>query len=288
MKLTTGILILGMAAGSAWAQNPDIIENTRNTMKAIQQKKEIDSNAALAASQGQSAKPSPKPSPSSSSNKTTFEVSPGPGKGTNPAAAHPAQQKPAVAGVKPVSVTAKPAAAAQKPVVQKATSSKAAFEHITAKPGKAPVEKRSAAKSKSAQPKQPKEPKQQVAVEDKKNPADPKKEKARVINVSGKRDPFVSPVVSRSMTGSGCSTGKRCLAIDQIALRGVVKSDNGMIAVVVNALDKAYFLRENDPVFNGYVVKITGDSIIFKETLQDKLGKSFTREVTKKINTPAV
>ncbi len=47
-----------------------------------------------------------------------------------------------------------------------------------------------------------------------------------------------------------------------------------MIAVVVNALNKAYFLRENDPVFNGYVVKITGDSIVFKETIQDKLGKA--------------
>ncbi len=90
------------------------------------------------------------------------------------------------------------------------------------------------------------------------------------------------------MAGSGCSTGKRCLAIDQIALKGVVKSDAGMIAVVVNALNKAYFLRENDPVFNGYVVKITGDSIVFKETVQDKLGKPFTREVTKKIFTPAV
>ena len=104
----------------------------------------------------------------------------------------------------------------------------------------------------------------------------------------GRRDPFVSPVVNRSMGGSGCSTGKRCLAVDQIALTGIVKSDAGMIAVVINALNKAYFLRENDPVFNGYVVKITGDSIIFKETMQDKLGKSFTREVTKKISTPAV
>jgi Tfp pilus assembly protein PilP len=90
------------------------------------------------------------------------------------------------------------------------------------------------------------------------------------------------------MGGSGCSTGKRCLAVDQIALTGIVKSEAGMIAVVVNAMNKAYFLRENDPVFNGFVVKITGDSIIFKETLQDKLGKSFTREVTKKISTPAV
>ena len=90
------------------------------------------------------------------------------------------------------------------------------------------------------------------------------------------------------MMGSGCSVGKRCLAIDQINLKGVVKADSGMIAVVVNSLNKAYFLRENDPVFNGYVVKITGDSIIFKETIQDRLGKAMTREVTKKITTSAV
>ena len=65
-------------------------------------------------------------------------------------------------------------------------------------------------------------------------------------------------------------------------------SDAGFIAVVTNSLNKAYFLRENDPVFNGYVVKITGDSVVFQETIQDKLGKSFTREVVKRIFTPAV
>jgi Tfp pilus assembly protein PilP len=135
---------------------------------------------------------------------------------------------------------------------------------------------------------QPKESKPAVAVEDKKNPVDPKKDEHKISMAGGRRDPFVSPVVNHSMGGSGCSTGKRCLAVDQIALTGIVKSDAGMIAVVVNAMNKAYFLRENDPVFNGYVVKITGDSIIFKETMQDKLGKSFTREVTKKISTPAV
>ena len=81
---------------------------------------------------------------------------------------------------------------------------------------------------------------------------------------------------------------KKCLEIGAINLRGVVKSDAGFIAVVTNNLNKAYFLRENDPVFNGYVVKITGDSVVFQETIQDKLGKSFTREVVKRIFTPAV
>ncbi len=136
---------------------------------------------------------------------------------------------------------------------------------------------------------QPKPVKPAVAVEDKKNPVDPKKDAHPTISMAGgRRDPFLSPVVNHSVGGSGCSTGKRCLAVDQIALTGIVKSDAGMIAVVINAMNKAYFLRENDPVFNGYVVKITGDSIVFKETLQDKLGKAFTREVTKKISTPAV
>ena len=61
-----------------------------------------------------------------------------------------------------------------------------------------------------------------------------------------------------------------------------------MIAVVVNALDKAYFLRVNDPVFNGFVVKITGDSVVFEEQVQDRLGHMSTHEVVKRIIAPAV
>jgi Tfp pilus assembly protein PilP len=105
--------------------------------------------------------------------------------------------------------------------------------------------------------------------------------------MTGKRDPFFSPVVQQ-VGGSGCSTGKKCLEIGNINVRGVVKSDAGFIAVVTNNMNKAYFLRENDPVFNGYVVRITGDSVVFQETLQDKLGKPFTREVVKRLLTPAV
>ena len=117
-------------------------------------------------------------------------------------------------------------------------------------------------------------------------PKPPKPEEKKWA-MNGKRDPFFSPVVQQP-TGSGCSTGKKCLEIGQINLRGVVKSESGFIAVVTNTLNKAYFLHENDPVFNGYVMRITGDSVVFEETVQDKLGKPFTREVVKRIITPAV
>jgi Tfp pilus assembly protein PilP len=113
------------------------------------------------------------------------------------------------------------------------------------------------------------------------------KPEAKKWAMTGKRDPFFSPVVMQT-GGSGCSTGKKCLEIGQINVRGVVKSQDGFIAVVTNSMNKAYFLHENDPVFNGFVLKITGDSVVFQETYQDKLGKPLTREVTKRLTAPAV
>jgi hypothetical protein len=270
MKLMTAILLLGLA-GTAGAQNPDVIQDTRTTMKLVQQKRALDSDAALAASQGEAAKPSSAPAPIK-----TLPVKASPaGKST------PSQQP-----------TPKPSPV-NKQVPAKANTGKSSIAHNASPASKAAVTPKPAAKPTGAKQKnvsgksQKSQPKQRIAVEDKNKPAQPKKQ-AEVINLTGRRDPFISPVVNRSMVGSGCSTGKRCLAIGEINLKGVVRADTGMIAVVVNTLNKAYFLRENDPVFNGYVVKITGDSIIFKEQMQDKLGKPFTREVTKKITTPAV
>jgi pyruvate/2-oxoglutarate dehydrogenase complex dihydrolipoamide acyltransferase (E2) component len=112
---------------------------------------------------------------------------------------------------------------------------------------------------------------------------------SRPASPSGKRDPFVSLAVVRAQqVGASCGTGKRCLVIDQIDLKGVVKTPKGMIAMVENTAKKAYFLRENDPVFNGYVVKITGDSVIFKENTVDNQGRTQTRDVVKRVSAPAV
>jgi len=265
MKLTTGILLLGMATGAAWAQNPDVIQDTRSTLQNIQKKQVNDQNAALAAA-GQTTSSAAKPK----------AATPASAPAVKPAAT---AAKSAPAAAKPVAAKAKPEAKNHKPTVVTVSD----FN-----PAKAP--KKSKKKTTAIAVKAPKAepPKPAAAATEDQKPVEPKKEEVPTYAANGRRDPFVSPVVNRSMLGSGCSTGKRCLAIDQINLQGVVKSESGMIAVVVNALNKAYFLHENDPVFNGYVVKITGDSIIFKETVQDKLGKPFEREVTKKISTPAV
>jgi len=181
----------------------------------------------------------------------------------------------------PNSVSVKAASAGPKPAVAHAVSKPGDAKAAAVKPVahvKAPAHAKVAAATVAR-------PKVASSVQEGKSAAE-NKQAPTEIHTAGRRDPFLSPVVTMGATGSGCSAGKRCLTIDQIALKGVVKSESGMIAVVTNSLDKAYFLRENDPVFNGYVVKITGDSIIFKETFHDRLGKVLTRDVTKSITRP--
>ncbi|HXZ39850.1 MAG TPA: hypothetical protein VEG68_03855 [Terriglobales bacterium] len=266
--MRTGILVLGMMLGTAWAQNPDVIQNTRDTLQNVQKKQAIDQNAAFAAA-GQGTKPAAASQPQA--------AKPAPSQpATNNSAAAPPQSKPAAPAAK--AAVSSPAKAAKPAANNPPDTSKAAAKSGTLKKQARTV----------VAVKQPSQPKPSVAVEDKKVPEESKKKEPKEYSAAGRRDPFISPVVSHMEGGSGCSSGKRCLAVDQIILTGIVKSEAGMIAVVVNSLNKAYFLRENDPVFNGYVVRITGDSIIFNQTIQDKLGKPFTREVTKKIITPAV
>ena len=250
MKLTTGILAVGLMTGGLWAQNPNVINNVQSTSQAVQP---------TTPSATQAAKPAPG------------------------AAAKPGAVMPVAAPAAPAKGAASPSAPVAKAVAKGATKPTAKGKAVAAK---ATAPKPAAKTAAPAATKISADAKAADATKSAEAPKAPKPEEKKWA-MSGKRDPFFSPVVQQP-TGSGCSTGKKCLEIGQINLRGVVKSENGFIAVVTNSLNKAYFLRENDPVFNGYVMRITGDTVVFEETVQDKLGKPLTREVVKRIFTPAV
>jgi Tfp pilus assembly protein PilP len=231
------------------------------------------SNPATATAKGAT----PAAQPQTAAKSAPAKVQPAPVVAKNPAPAKPAETQSVAKTTPPPAkavVAPKPAPAA-KPAQAASPAPKRPEKRTLAKdikpsapaPGPAPADTTATKSADAAKP-------------------EPKPEEKKWA-MTGKRDPFFSPVVQQA-GGSGCSTGKKCLEIGNINLRGVVKSDSGFIAVVTNSLNKAYFLRENDPVFNGYVVKITGDSVVFQETLEDKLGKPFTREVVKRIFTPAV
>ena len=281
MKLTTTILAVGMMTGGVWAQSPNVINNVQSTMNTVQQQKTQDSNAALGiAGKGASAQAA-KPATAAPAKSAAQPAQ------AKPAATKPVATKPAAAPA--THSNAAPATVAAKPAAKSAGKPGAAAPHtvIAAKESAPKAAAKTAAKPAASALAKPAADAKAVATPSADASKAPKQPEAKKWAMTGKRDPFFSPVVQQP-SGSGCSTGKKCLEIRQINLRGVVKSETGFIAVVTNSLNKAYFLRENDPVFNGYVVKITGDAVVFLETVQDKLGKPLTREVVKRIFTPAV
>ena len=106
---------------------------------------------------------------------------------------------------------------------------------------------------------------------------------------SRRRDPFINPITAvREGLSTACQGGKRCLEVTEIILRGIVRAPTGMIAVVENAAQRTYFLRENDPIYNGFVQKITPDTVVFKEHFIDNLGRDNQREIVKTVNAPVV
>lgn len=107
------------------------------------------------------------------------------------------------------------------------------------------------------------------------------------MGANNRRDPFVSIIRATPTSAGGptCSVGKRCLFIPDLELKGIAKDPDGqMMAVVVSNTHRAYFLRENDQVFNGSVQKITSDSVIFREFAIDHLGRETAHEVVKKLS----
>ena len=112
----------------------------------------------------------------------------------------------------------------------------------------------------------------------------PAPEMAKTANEK-RRDPFVNPIVRAVSAGPApsCSGGKHCLDPGDITLRGIVKSQNGWIAVVENSARRTYFLHEKDEIFNAIIEKITKDSMVIRQQSYDNVGKTVTREVVKRL-----
>ncbi len=157
------------------------------------------------------------------------------------------------------------------------------------------------AKPKSAPTAQPSAPKNAAVAPTAGLPKLPALRKSRkassphIASEEGKRDPFkvptaFSPKISNggpmeSAPGGALPPGVRGLLISQLRLEGVVREQiaNKMIAVVTNDTRRAYFLTENESVYNGVVSKITPDAIYFKENVLDANGRVTTREVMKRL-----
>jgi hypothetical protein len=99
-----------------------------------------------------------------------------------------------------------------------------------------------------------------------------------------RRDPFESLIGRQGNKAAGpLPPGKLGLQVSTLRLDGIVRSPNGMIAVVSNPQARTYFLREGDRLYDGSVEKISMDGVSFHEEGKDAFGKPVEHQVNKRI-----
>ncbi len=105
-----------------------------------------------------------------------------------------------------------------------------------------------------------------------------------------RRDPFESLIgrkQAQDALAKNLPPGKAGLQVGTLRLDGIVKSANGMIAVVANPQQRTYFLREGDQLYDGKVEKISMEGVTFHEEGKDAFGKPVEREVNKRLYSSA-
>jgi len=102
-----------------------------------------------------------------------------------------------------------------------------------------------------------------------------------------RRDPFKSLIVgqNRQAPRGPLPEGIAGLLIDEIDLTGIFKTSRGFVAQVVAAnKGKSYLLREGDQLYDGDVVGIAQNEVVFKQIVNDPTVIKPFREVVKKLS----
>jgi len=176
--------------------------------------------------------------------------------------------------------TAPAATPASKPAVKAATPAKAG---VVAKLAPAAAASAKAAPAKNAAKKTAKAPvpaARPVAI----------KKAVESEQKIARRDPFESLVgrkQAQDALAKNLPPGKAGLQVGTLHLDGIVKSANGMIAVVANPQLRTYFLREGDQLYDDKVEKISMEGVTFHEEGKDAFGKPVEREVSKRLYSSA-
>ena len=227
------------------------------------------SGNSVAGPAGQTAQPASKPPAKSAAQAPAKPATQTAAKPASQTAAKPAAQAPA----KPVpTAAAKPAQATKQGSPTAAKPAATATAKQAVKAGQKPAPGKSAAKP-------------AAKVVEKPAGAEGILQAAAESEVkAARRDPFES-LVSHG-TGKAAPNlppGKAGLQVSTLRLDGIVRSPNGMIAVVSNPQSRTYFLREGDHLYDGSVEKITMDGVSFHEEGKDAFGKPVERQVNKRI-----
>jgi hypothetical protein len=102
-------------------------------------------------------------------------------------------------------------------------------------------------------------------------------------NSGGRRDPFMSLVRRGSATGKErpVKAGLEGLLIQELALRGILKDQQGYLAFLSGPDGKSYWPRVGQRFFDGQLVGIDATTATFRQEVSDPLSPVRTRDVKK-------
>ena len=102
----------------------------------------------------------------------------------------------------------------------------------------------------------------------------------------GRRDPFLSLVNRGTDAGAGMPAGARPegvagITVEEVAVRGILQSRGGWIAMIAAPSGRAYTIKTGDRLMDGVVRAINAKSVILMQEVNDPLSLEKQREVRK-------
>jgi Tfp pilus assembly protein PilP len=97
----------------------------------------------------------------------------------------------------------------------------------------------------------------------------------------GRRDPFIS-MLRRGNDNSGPRlSGLAGLATAEVSLRGVVRSEGSFVGILQGVDSRNYIVRAGDKLSDGTIQRITADTMVILQQINDPLSLEKQREVRK-------
>lgn len=102
-------------------------------------------------------------------------------------------------------------------------------------------------------------------------------------NPMGRRDPFVSLLkpVSPDQGPKTRRPGMEGFLIQEVALKGIVKTPKGFTAMLLGTDGKSYFVGVGQRLFDGVVTAIDATTVTFRQEVTDPLSTVKSRDVKK-------
>ena len=102
--------------------------------------------------------------------------------------------------------------------------------------------------------------------------------------VGGRRDPFRSLLVRNTVDRDRARPpGLAGVMVDEVELQGTVRTKSGWIAMVRASDNRSYLLRKGQALFDGEVMEITANEVVFRQNVNDPTNPKPFREVSKSL-----